>query len=499
LTFEKVEEIKKQLQVKKQELDELSRTTIEFMWDRDLQAVSVALDEVDVIEAEDAAAAAGATEGRRQKEAKKGMKRSRIQTAAPSAPVLRQNPWGNEANKKRIEDMLKKPLLPGVASRLKTEAFATHSWPSSSGLSVNLQRSTTGESLRAAVSSSTVEVSAIEIQTEAPAKRQRKPATVGVPVVSVPAMFQTASVAPPPRVAPAPPPQDETGAGLLARLLGKGPAATPSLPSGPKELNSSEDLFSYLAPSRPQSVAVDVAPQPSMFARTTPAINLSASSCASSSLATAPTLSERPAPVATGQTGAAPRAGRGRQAGPASKSRGTGNGGIDQQGLSAAFEVGRKRSAAEVGGLGGDTTSAISLEVEPISDDDRPLSVPVVTSRPPLSTLGQGGSSLADLLGAARSRSAAASEGRASGGHDIEGSSLYRSLSSIGQRKPEGFSNAPMLPANAPASATPAWMTVPSNSAPPGAAPAAKKSRRRKQRILTDDDDEDYSDFLPAA
>merc|ERR1719199_1154614 len=47
LTYEKVEEIKKQLRAKEQELDELQRTLIEELWDRDLAALSTALDEAE--------------------------------------------------------------------------------------------------------------------------------------------------------------------------------------------------------------------------------------------------------------------------------------------------------------------------------------------------------------------------------------------------------------------------------------------------------------------
>merc|ERR1719440_119757 len=53
LTYEKVEEIKKQLEAKNKELDIMKKTTIEELWDRDLQALSAVLDDLDVQEAAD--------------------------------------------------------------------------------------------------------------------------------------------------------------------------------------------------------------------------------------------------------------------------------------------------------------------------------------------------------------------------------------------------------------------------------------------------------------
>merc|ERR1719394_800297 len=50
LTYEKVEEIKKQHELKKQELEELKKTTIEMMWDRDLEALLKGLDDMDAQE-----------------------------------------------------------------------------------------------------------------------------------------------------------------------------------------------------------------------------------------------------------------------------------------------------------------------------------------------------------------------------------------------------------------------------------------------------------------
>merc|ERR1719353_1596202 len=67
LTHEKVEEIKKQLKIKEEELKELKKTTVEQFWDRDLDALSAMLDELDMQEEKDQEAAKGAAEDRRRK------------------------------------------------------------------------------------------------------------------------------------------------------------------------------------------------------------------------------------------------------------------------------------------------------------------------------------------------------------------------------------------------------------------------------------------------
>jgi DNA topoisomerase-2 len=72
LTYEKVEEIKKQLEVKTQELDVMRKTTIETMWDRDLEALSAILDDLDAQDVQDEAAAASFAEGRKRKVGARG-------------------------------------------------------------------------------------------------------------------------------------------------------------------------------------------------------------------------------------------------------------------------------------------------------------------------------------------------------------------------------------------------------------------------------------------
>jgi DNA topoisomerase-2 len=67
LTFEKVEEIKKQLRAKEEELKIMQKKTIETFWDEDLVALSAALDEMDAQEEAEAAAAQEYADGRRKK------------------------------------------------------------------------------------------------------------------------------------------------------------------------------------------------------------------------------------------------------------------------------------------------------------------------------------------------------------------------------------------------------------------------------------------------
>merc|ERR1719293_267158 len=69
LTYEKVEEIKKQHEQKVQELNILLKTTIEQMWDRDLDALLKCIEEQEALEAEEAEQIASYTDGRRKKDA----------------------------------------------------------------------------------------------------------------------------------------------------------------------------------------------------------------------------------------------------------------------------------------------------------------------------------------------------------------------------------------------------------------------------------------------
>merc|ERR1719247_3727771 len=72
LTFEKVEEINKLFQAKTEELEVVRKTSVEQMWDRDLEALSKTLEEIDAADAEEAEAVAEIAESRRKKAGSKG-------------------------------------------------------------------------------------------------------------------------------------------------------------------------------------------------------------------------------------------------------------------------------------------------------------------------------------------------------------------------------------------------------------------------------------------
>jgi len=105
LTFEKVEEIRKQLEVKKEELEVLKATTIETMWDRDLEALSVALDDLDKADDEEAMAAQQAAEGRKRKRGGAGRGRT-----APTPQLAQVNPLARAAAGKLRDEFLDRPL-----------------------------------------------------------------------------------------------------------------------------------------------------------------------------------------------------------------------------------------------------------------------------------------------------------------------------------------------------------------------------------------------------
>eukprot|EP00927_Polykrikos_kofoidii_P014494 TRINITY_DN16362_c0_g1_i1.p1 TRINITY_DN16362_c0_g1~~TRINITY_DN16362_c0_g1_i1.p1 ORF type:complete len:1658 (-),score=351.35 TRINITY_DN16362_c0_g1_i1:129-5102(-) len=100
LTHEKVEEILKLRDAKAAELDTLQATTLEQLWDRDLEALTVGLNEFETRLAEEESAGGGA--GRR------GGKRQRTLSTAPTAQAA-----GATVTKPIVEDpTLKLPLRP---------------------------------------------------------------------------------------------------------------------------------------------------------------------------------------------------------------------------------------------------------------------------------------------------------------------------------------------------------------------------------------------------
>jgi len=104
LTYEKVEEIKKQLRIKEEELKEMQKKTIEQFWDADLNALSLALDELDAQDEAEAAVAQEYAEGRRKK----------VGSRAPKVPIA------TVARKRTKDDnkLFSQPLVTNAAADL---------------------------------------------------------------------------------------------------------------------------------------------------------------------------------------------------------------------------------------------------------------------------------------------------------------------------------------------------------------------------------------------
>eukprot|EP00933_Yihiella_yeosuensis_P069786 TRINITY_DN7678_c0_g1_i1.p1 TRINITY_DN7678_c0_g1~~TRINITY_DN7678_c0_g1_i1.p1 ORF type:complete len:756 (+),score=191.45 TRINITY_DN7678_c0_g1_i1:128-2269(+) len=242
LTFEKVEEIKKQLEVKKQELDVLQKTTVETMWDRDLEALLKALDEMDALEEEEALAAQSAAEGRKRK---RGQGAARFGMGGKPPP-----PTVSTAPQKRRADVvdtafMSKPLLNGSLGsdlgEVQKTVWGVGGATSSAGMTLKSSSTPTSASINLLGSDSQ----------RAPAAKRLRP--LGSSTMTTAPAAPRASPTPARAAAAPPAPADESGAGLLARLLNKGSESSSGLTSVPeqKALGGSEDLFSYLPPSRP--------------------------------------------------------------------------------------------------------------------------------------------------------------------------------------------------------------------------------------------------------
>merc|ERR1719253_282791 len=108
LTQEKVDELKKQLRAKEEELGLLKKKSIEQFWDEDLTALSAMLDELDLQDDKDAEAARGAAEDRRRKVAGS---RGR----APAPAVVKKRKATRDENK-----LLSAPLVDNAGSDLGT-------------------------------------------------------------------------------------------------------------------------------------------------------------------------------------------------------------------------------------------------------------------------------------------------------------------------------------------------------------------------------------------
>lgn len=235
LTYEKVEEIKKQLETKKEELDILKATTIETMWDRDLEALSSSLDDLDRQEDEELIAAATATEGRKLQTAKgkgRGRGRGKVEEKVPppkpsgTIPPEVIHRRRQAAAEKGKDNFLKKPL----STVDKTEFVQKQVWGTGG--------STKGKKLET--------VEPVGLTVAATAKRAKKET--------------------PREAEPLKDISDLSGASLLSRLLNKsGPdsggagssAGSAAASFAARPLESSEDLFSYLSTQPTETVELD--------------------------------------------------------------------------------------------------------------------------------------------------------------------------------------------------------------------------------------------------
>merc|ERR1719310_914348 len=236
LTFEKVEELKKQHEIKQEELNELRKTTIETMWDRNLEELSKALDEIDALEAQEAEEAEQAAGQRRSKD---GAKR-----AGGAAALKRKATMKPKASGKKVDDdddaaedkkLFKKGLQEGAAD------------------SVEVAKQTWGSGAAPARRNNSTDDGAGD---DAPAKKRGRPAASGSGFSGEALRGRTASE-PSKAVSPPKEKEPETGAGLLARLLGARsvPSAARSLDTTAlptmSALSGGEGMFDYLKTSSP--------------------------------------------------------------------------------------------------------------------------------------------------------------------------------------------------------------------------------------------------------
>lgn len=236
LTFEKVEEIKKQLEIKEQELRALKAMSIETMWDRDLVAVAKGLDEIEALEAEEADAAEDAATGRR----KKGTGASK-KKAAPKA-----------ASRKRsvVDDSIDEALMSlpvQIGAGLDDDAVQKQSWGRGAP-----------QSRQAPPSPAKARGEPDDVQ-EASSKEKVKGRKVRREASRPPEDSGTANAES--DVPPTEPPQAEDGGSLLSRLLkNKQTSLGSSLEvpsSGFSALSGSDDFFSYLSTGNDTSKPYD--------------------------------------------------------------------------------------------------------------------------------------------------------------------------------------------------------------------------------------------------
>lgn len=223
LTFEKVEEIKKLREEKNEELKVVVATTIETLWDRDLDALEKGLADLEALENKDAEDAANAATGRRKKDA--------VRSAAVAAKK-------RPAPRKKVDDDEEKT----------DKALAKRP----------LQETTDFETAEKQIWGSRAPIVRKAVLPSAPARGEEIEAAP--PIAKAPRRARVTStndVAEQPEPTPVPPPKEEGGS-LLSRLLSRTIAseAAPA-PPAPMDTNSAfastfsalstgSDMFSYL-------------------------------------------------------------------------------------------------------------------------------------------------------------------------------------------------------------------------------------------------------------
>jgi len=216
LTYEKIEELKNQRDVKDKELAELKRTSIEQFWDRDLQLFSCGLDEIDEMDAKDAEAEINAGKERKQKKGGK-VEKPQIKTKAVGG------------RKRSVDETIDRSLMsrPLVAGAAVSEGGEKQTWGTAQPAqrkAAELQPAARGEEVDEAPDNPKPR--------RARVRRELEPAAV-------------AEVA-----EPSAPAKEESGASLLSRLLLKKgddkPMSSIATSTSSFSFLGSSDLFSYL-------------------------------------------------------------------------------------------------------------------------------------------------------------------------------------------------------------------------------------------------------------
>eukprot|EP00929_Paragymnodinium_shiwhaense_P044864 TRINITY_DN22_c0_g1_i1.p1 TRINITY_DN22_c0_g1~~TRINITY_DN22_c0_g1_i1.p1 ORF type:complete len:1434 (-),score=498.53 TRINITY_DN22_c0_g1_i1:234-4535(-) len=229
LTYEKVEELKKQHEIKSEELEVMRKTTIETMWDRNLEELSKVLDEIDALEAQDAEEAEQAADDRRKKDGAKRGAAGAKRKAAPKAKASGKKVDDDDDHAAEDKKLFKKSLQAGAAD-------------------VEVTKQTWG------TGSAPVRKNNVDDVDEAPAKKRGR-ATANNGILSGEALrgktASDSSKGPSPKKEPEEE-QPATGASLLSRLLGQRsvPSAARSLDISAlptvSSLSGGDSMFDYL-------------------------------------------------------------------------------------------------------------------------------------------------------------------------------------------------------------------------------------------------------------